>query len=477
MNKKELLSIKTTGELKKAKYKVLSVREEIRKNLLERLEKNQTIFEGIWGYEDTVIPHLINALVAGHDIILLGERGQGKTRIIRSIVNLLDEYVPKIAGCEINDNPYDPICARCKRILKEKGDDTEIEWIGRDERFGEKLATPDTTVADLIGDIDPIKVAQGRVLSDPEVIHFGLIPRTNRGIFAINELPDLPERIQVALFNIMEERDIQIRGYKIRLPIDVLVVATANPEDYTARGRIVTPLKDRFNSMIRTHYPKRRDIEIKIAKQESFLRTLGNGIKVEIPEFISNIISEFTMQARKSEEISKYSGVSVRMTISNYDIAVASAYKRAFVLHEKYAVPRISDLLYIITTSMGKIEVESIAEKSEVEILEKLFKKAVKVVFDEIYKIHEFEQLIALFRDDFKFEISDMKPSSEYSIIFEKIKDLYQLSSRLGGRSEAEFLASYLEFFLEGLYVYNRLSREAISGRYYYGANPYIRSL
>ncbi len=477
MKKNDYRSIKTLGELKKSKYNVLSVRAEIRKNLLNKLERGEEIFEGMWGYEETVIPQLINALIAGHDIILLGERGQGKTRLIRSMINLLDEYVPVISGCEINDNPYNPICARCKRLVNEMGDDTQIDWLHRSERFGEKLATPDTTVADLIGDIDPIRVARGRELSDPEVIHFGLIPRTNRGIFSINELPDLPERVQVSLFNVMEERDIQIRGYKIRLPLDILTVATANPEDYTARGRIVTPLKDRFNSMIRTHYPRSRDIELKIAVQESGLKNLGDGIKVEIPGFIGDIISEFTIQARASEEVSQHSGVSVRMTISNYDIVVASAYKRAYILKEKFAVPRISDLLYVIPTSIGKIEVETVMEKSEFEILSKIFKKAVKIIFDEKFKVHEFEPLISFFRGDFKFEISDMKPSSEYQMVFERVPSLYELSKRLDERQEPEFLASYLEFFLESLYIYNRLTREIVSGRYYYSSSPYMRSL
>ncbi|GBD02749.1 Magnesium-chelatase 38 kDa subunit [bacterium HR19] len=473
--KKEIKEIKTIGDLKKAKYKVLSVKEEIRKNLLEKLERGERVFEGIWGYEETVIPQLINALIAGHDIILLGERGQGKSRLIRTIVTLLDEYIPAVDGCEINDSPFAPICARCIRLIREKGDNVEIRWVHREERFGEKLATPDTTVADLIGDIDPIKVAQGRPLSDPEVIHFGLIPRTNRGIFAINELPDLPERVQVALFNVMEERDIQIKGYKIRLPLDILVVATANPEDYTARGRIVTPLKDRFNSMIRTHYPLSRDIELKIAQQESNFKDVRDGIKIEVPKFIGDIISEFTMQARKSDEVSQHSGVSVRMTISNYDIVIASAYKRAYILKEKIAVPRVSDLYYMINTSIGKIEVESIMEKSETEILEKLFKKTIKVIFDEYYKVHEFEPLLNLFREDFKFEASDMKPSSEYTMVFEKVPHLYNLAERIGGRRESEFLASYLEFFLEGLYIYNRLAKESVSGRYYYGSSPFMR--
>lgn len=475
--KPDLKDLKTVGDLKRANYRVLTVREEIRKNLLEKLERREKIFPEMWGYEETVIPQLINALIAGHDIILLGERGQGKSKLIRSLVSLLDEYVPAIAGCEINDNPFNPICARCQRLIQENGDDTEIEWISRESRFGEKLATPDTTVADLIGDIDPIKVARGRFLSDPEVIHFGLIPRTNRGIFAINELPDLPERVQVALFNIMEERDVQIRGYKIRLPLDIVVVATANPEDYTARGKIVTPLKDRFNSMIKTHYPRSREIEVKITEQESLMKKLRDSIKIEVPEFISHIISEFTMQGRRSEEISQHSGVSVRMTISNYDIALASAYKRAYILKERFAVPRISDLTYMIYTSIGKVELETIAEKSEYDILERLFKKTIKTIFDEYYKVQEFEPLLMLFKEDFKFEISDMKPSVEYLPVFERVPELYELSQKIGGRREPEFIASYLEFFLESLYVYNKLTKEYMSGRYQFSFGPYIRNI
>ncbi len=470
-------NIKTIGDLKKSKYKILSVKDEIRKNLLEKLERGEKIFQNMWGYEETVIPQLINALIAGHDIILLGERGQGKSRLIRSLLSLLDEYIPAISDCEINDNPLNPICARCQKLIQEHGDDVEIIWIPREERFGEKLATPDTTIADLIGDIDPIKVAKGRFLSDPEVIHFGLIPRTNRGIFAINELPDLPERVQVGLFNIMEERDVQIRGYKIRLPLDILVVATANPEDYTARGKIVTPLKDRFDSMIKTHYPRSRDIEIKISQQESTMLKLQDGVKIDVPEFVDRIVSEFTMQSRRSEEISQHSGVSVRMTISNYDIAIASAYKRAYILKEKLAVPRISDLSYIVYTSIGKVELETMIEKSEYDILERIFRKAIKSVFDEYYKVHEFESIISLFREDFRFETSDMKPSSEYKLVFERIPELYDLSKKIGGRTEPEFCASYLEFFLEGLYIYNRISKEVISGKYHFSATPYVRSI
>ena len=457
------------GELRKSGYQVLSVKDEIRRNLLDKIKRGEVIFQGIIGYEDSVISQIVNSLIAGHDIIFLGERGQAKTKIIRSLVNLLDEEIPMIAGCEINDNPYAPICSRCKRLVSENGDSVEISWLGRDERFGEKLATPDTTVSDLIGDIDPIKVAEGKLLSDPDVIHYGLLPRTNRGIFAINELPDLSERIQVSLFNIMEERDIQIRGYKLRLPLDLLIVASANPEDYTARGRIVSPLKDRFDSLIRTHYPRSRELEIEIALQEMKKKTL-DGITFVIPEYISSILSELTLQARKSEEINQHSGVSVRMTIANFEIIAASAQKRAYLLAERYAVPRMSDLCHISSSSVGKIEVDSFGEKSEYDIIDRLLKKSVRIVFDEKFKVYEFERFVSLFLDGFTFEVSDMKPSSEYVLVYHKLPELGVFAERLVDRDAPEFLASSLEFFLEGLYLHNRLSKEKISGRTYYSS-------
>lgn len=288
----------TIGELRASEYKVLSVKEEMRKNLINKIKNGETIFPRIIGYEETVISQLENAIIAGHDITFIGERGQAKTRLIRSLINLMDEEIPIIKGSEINDNPYAP-ASKCRDIVKELGDDTEISWIKPEDRYGEKLATPDVSIADLIGEVDPIKVAEGRYLSDELTIHFGLIPRSNRGIFEINELPDLVEKVQVGLFNIMEEKDIQIRGYTVRLPLDLCIVATANPEDYTNRGRIITPLKDRFQAQIKTHYPKTQDDEISIMEQEA--RILHrDGYYVKVPKFIKQIIAEFTFQARSS---------------------------------------------------------------------------------------------------------------------------------------------------------------------------------
>ena len=320
----------TIGELRASGYVPLPVKQEMRKNLLSKLADEKPIFEGILGYENTVVPQIENAVLSGQDIILLGERGQAKTRIARSLVGLLDAEVPVIAGCEINDNPYDPICAPCRERLAEQGDDTLIDWLPRERRYGEKLATPDTTIADLIGEVDPIKVAEGRYLADEQTIHFGLIPRTNRGIFCLNELPDLAERIQVGLLNIMEERDIQIRGYKIRLPLDVFVVASANPEDYTNRGRIITPLKDRCGSEIRTHYPRTTDLEIDIMEREKSVMDAGTR-QVVVPQYMREIIAEVTHLARRSADISQRSGVSVRVSISNYENVLSNALKRPCV--------------------------------------------------------------------------------------------------------------------------------------------------
>src|SRR5579872_5519781 len=298
----------TIGELRRAEYRVLPVRTELRRNLIRKLSNHEELFGGIRGYDDSVIPQIENAILAGQDMVLLGERGQAKSRLIRALITLLDDAVPAIAGCEINDDPYAPICRRCRDLVAERGDATELMWLTPEQRYSEKLATPDTSIADLIGEVDPIRVAEGRYLSDELTIHYGLIPRTNRGIFAINELPDLAERIQVGLLNIMEERDVQIRGYKIRLPLDVFVVASANPEDYTNRGRIITPLKDRCGSEIRTHYPRTTDLEIEIMEQE---RTAldPDGKELIFPQFMKEVIAEITQLARRSNDISQRSGV------------------------------------------------------------------------------------------------------------------------------------------------------------------------
>ena len=319
---------RTVGELRKSGYQRKSVKQEMRDNLIARLRRDESFLPGIVGYDESVVPQIENAILSGQDIIFLGERGQAKTRIARLLVGLLDEEIPALAGCEINDDPLAPICQACRARLADEGDTAEIVWIQRDRRYGEKLATPDITIADLIGEVDPIKVAEGRYLSDELTIHYGLLPRTNRGIFTINELPDLAERIQVGLLNIMEERDVQIRGYKVRLPLDLYVVASANPEDYTNRGRIITPLKDRFGSQIRTHYPKRLQDEIAIMEAE---RTAfpTDGLPTKSPEYMKQVIAELTHLARRSSEISQRSGVSVRVSISNYENLLSSALKRA----------------------------------------------------------------------------------------------------------------------------------------------------
>src|SRR3954447_7445055 len=378
----------TLGELRQSEYQVLPVKEEMRKNLIQKLRDNKPIFPGIIGYEDTVIPQVENAILSGQDIIFLGERGQAKTRMARALTNLLDEEIPIIKGSEVNDDPYDPISAEGRKIVEEFGDAVEIEWITRDTRYGEKLATPDITIADLIGEVDPIKVAEGRYLSDELTIHYGLLPRTNRGIFCINELPDLAERIQVGLLNILEERDVQIRGYKVRLPLDVFLVASANPEDYTNRGRIITPIKDRAGSQIRTHYPASLDQEIDIMEQEmvSFSKS---GYEIEVPQYMKEIIAEITHLARKSPDISQRSGVSVRVSICNYENLAANAVRRGLRLNETDIVPRVSDLPAVLASTSGKIELETVGDAREDRIVERLVQGAILNVFNRYFTVNE----------------------------------------------------------------------------------------
>jgi len=349
----------TLGQLREAGWESVPVKEELRRNVVAKISAGEPLFPGVIGYEDTVLPQLENALLAGHDVIFLGERGQAKTRMIRSLVDLLDDWLPVIAGSEINDDPYEPVSRHARDLVAEKGDDTPIEWVHRDTRFGEKLATPDTSIADLIGEVDPIKVAEGRYLSDELTLHYGLVPRTNRGIFAINELPDLAERIQVGLLNVLEERDVQIRGYKVRLPVDVMLVASANPEDYTNRGRIITPLKDRFGSQIRTHYPLEIETEVAIAKQEARPMELP-GVRVAVPDYLGEVVATLSHLARSSPHVNQRSGVSVRLTVANNETLLANATRRALRLGEKEVVPRISDLDSLVASTAGKIELDTI---------------------------------------------------------------------------------------------------------------------
>ena len=460
---------RTLGELKKSGYQVLPIREELQRNLIRKLATGEDLFEGIIGYQDTVIPQLENAILAGQDIVLLGERGQAKTRLLRGLVQFLDEYTPIIEGAEIPENPYDPISAQAKALVAEKGDDTAITWLHRDQRYGEKLATPDITVADLIGEVDPIKVAEGRYLSDELTLHFGLIPKTNRGIFAINELPDLAERIQVGLLNIMEERDIQIRGHKVRLPLDIMVVATANPEDYTNRGRIITPLKDRFGSQIRTHYPVDSGDELRIMEQE-YKHASVEGYSLHVPEYMKEIVVEVSQAARKSPDISQRSGVSVRASIANYENLIANALRRAIRLKDNSIVPRISDLPFLIPALSGKIEFEVLEEDQEEQILQQLFENAVQQIFGNYFSLEELEPFVEAFNSETAVDTGEAMHSGFYQDVIGQIPGLGEAVSKLTSSDDLGLRASAVEFILEGLYVNNRLSKDAMQGQFVYRA-------
>ena len=457
---------RTIGELRRRKYEVISVREEMRKNLIQKIKKGKRLFPGIIGFEDTVIPQLENAILSGQDMILLGERGQAKSRIIRQLVSLLDDEIPYIAGCEINDNPYKPICRACREKVDQYSDDVEIEWLPREERYSEKLATPDISIGDLIGEVDPIKVAEGRYLSDELAIHYGLIPRTNRGIFSINELPDLSERIQVGLFNLMEERDIQIKGYRIRLPLDVFLVASANPEDYTNRGRIITPLKDRYGAHIRTHYPKSIEEEIDIVQQE-YTRFPDTDDQIKVPQYMKEIIAEITSLARRSPDINQRSGVSVRLSIANFESMVSSAFKRS-LRHNEAATPRISDLSAIMASTIGKIELESVEEGREPRVLEDLTKKAVLKVFGDYLNVTNFTELLQRFEEGLSVETGSDIPSGEYLSQLGKIGELAKAMRQLKAGQDPASQASAIELVLEGLHLNRRLNRDRTEGRYRY---------
>lgn len=455
---------RTLGELRDSGYRVLSVKEELRKNLIQKIRDGEELFPGIIGYEDTVIPQVENAILSGQDIIFLGERGQAKTRMARSLTNLLDEVVPVIAGCEINDNPYEPVCKACRDKIEELGDQVEIAWLPRDQRYGEKLATPDITISDLIGEVDPVRVAEGRYLSDELTIHYGMIPRTNRGVFCINELPDLAERIQVGLLNIMEERDVQIRGYKIRLPLDVYVVASANPEDYTNRGRIITPLKDRVGSEIRTHYPYAIDHEIQIMESESN-HFATDGLEVLVPDFMKEAIAQVTHLARRSNDISQRSGVSVRVSVANYENVLSNACRRALRLHERYSSPRISDLSAIMASTCGKIELDTVGDVKEDRVVQKLINAAVLSVFGDYFEPREFEQLVAGFERGLNVQVGNDMPVMEYVNQLSRVGGLSKAIDKLHSRGNPATIASAVEFILEGLHLNRRLNKDEVGGK------------
>ena len=461
-------SVATLGQLRESGWVSLPVKEEIRRNAVARIRAGEALFPRVLGYEDTVLPQLENALLAGHDVIFLGERGQAKTRMIRSLTGLLDEWMPIVAGSEINDDPYNPVSAHARHLIAEQGDDTPISWVHRDERFGEKLATPDTSIADLIGEVDPIKVAEGRYLSDELTLHYGLVPRTNRGIFAINELPDLAERIQVGLLNVLEERDVQVRGYKIRLPLDLMLFASANPEDYTNRGRIITPLKDRFGAQIRTHYPLEVDIEVDIATQEA-TPLVAEGIEVEVPSFMSEIVATLSHLARQSPHINQRSGVSVRLTVSNIETLVANAARRSLLNGETDVVPRVSDLEALASSTAGKVEIESIEEGRDEQIVEHLLRSAVLTVFKDHFAIENLRDVLDSFDDQAIVSAGDDVASADYVRLVESMPALRQpISQLVGDDASSALVASAVEFVLEGLHLSKRLNKEAVGSRAQY---------
>ena len=462
----------TIAQLRAAGWRSRTVKEELRSNLLERLATGAEVLPTVVGFEDTVLPAIENAILAGHDIVFLGERGQAKTRMARLLVGLLDEWIPIVRGGELNDDPYAPVSPAAKAIVDRDGDETSVDWLPRDRRYAEKLATPDITIADLIGEVDPIKVAEGRYLSDELTLHYGLIPRANRGIVAINELPDLAERIQVGLLNVLEERDVQIRGFTVRLPLDLYVVASANPEDYTSRGRIITPLKDRLGSQIRTHYPRTLDDEMSIVRQEKHRFAAAEGSPVVVvPPFMEEAVAELTHLARRSPEISQRSGVSVRVSVANLEVLEAAALKRAVRLGESLAAPRVSDLGAVVASTVGKVELESIGDESpEERIVERLITKALYATFTRRVTLDDLDPVVEAFEEGFIVETGERTPSREYVAWAREVPGLRDAVRDLGtfdvtdGAEEPAVVASAVEFLLEGLHLARRINKERVAG-------------
>ena len=457
----------TLGALRASGFPDRTVKRELRDNLLAALASGEELFPGLVGFDDSVLPALERGILAGHDLILLGERGQAKTRLVRALVQLLDELTPVVGGTETNDHPFRPISAHGRALVQEHGDDTPIAWIHRDARYAEKLATPDTSVGDLIGDVDPIKVAEGRYLGDEGTIHYGLIPRTNRGIVAINELPDLPERIQVSLFNILEERDVQIRGYRIRLPLDLLLVVTANPDDYTHRGRIVSPLKDRFGTQIRTHYPETLREEISIMDQEA--APIEGAVPLRVPAFMKEVIAALTAELRRSPHVNHRSGISVRYSIGNLETLQAAAVRRAARTGEPEAVPRVVDLPSVLMSSEGRVEFDTIEEGREADILLRAMRTAELEVFRRRLAGYDFTALLARFDEGLAVDTGELTPASDLLGAVGDLPGLAKLLGRLGVEEESPGVAaSAVEFALEGLYLSRRLNKDGAdrSARY-----------
>ncbi|MGD1046520.1 MAG: magnesium chelatase [Bacteroidota bacterium] len=469
----------TIAELKSSGYKIVPVKDEIRNNLIHKLQRNEKLFPGIIGYEKTVIPSIVNAILAKHDILLLGLRGQAKSRLVRALPTLLDEFIPIMKGCEINDNPYKPVCKHCIDLVQQQGDNVEIEWLGRELRFSEKLATPDVTIADLIGDIDPIKAATQRLHYAHEgAIHFGIIPRTNRGIFAINELPDLQPRIQVGLFNIMEERDIQIRGFNIRIPLDILIVFTANPEDYTNRGNLITPLKDRIDSQIITHYPKTLADAVAITKQEAWVQR--NGYDLKIPHYFTEIIEQIGFEARKSEFVDQKSGISARLTISAMENLISNAERRSILANDSTIVPRLCDLASTLPAITGKVELVFEGEQEgSVKVGKALVGKSVGAIFEKYFpnpsqrqtktgahgeNHSDYTPILNWFTSGNKIEIGDDMPFDEYRKELGKVKGLREVTLKYMPhlKDDAFGLASAMEFVIDALHQYSKIAKDEV---------------
>jgi len=469
--------IDTLGELRSSDHVQRTVKTEIRHNLIARLAAGEPTLPGIVGFDETVTPEIERALLAGHDIVLLGERGQGKTRLIRTLVGLLDEWTPVITGCEINDHPYSPSCTRCIRLVATDGELTPVSWKHRSERYGEKLATPDTSVGDLIGDVDPIKVAQGRTLADPETIHYGLVPRTNRGIMAVNELPDLAERIQVALLNVLEERDIQVRGYQLRMPLDLLLLASANPEDYTNRGRIITPLKDRFGAEVRTHYPLDLADEMTLVRQEAGVLWPDSDHSAPlVPAHVIEVISRFARAVRDAPQVDQRSGVSARFAIAGVETVAASAVRRAAINGETVAVARVADLPCVIPASRGKVEFDDSDEGREFEVLDHLLRRATAETFRAHLAGLDLRPLQAKFDGGLTVSTGDAVAAEDLLAQLGPVPVLSALLERLEpdgigeGPAAIGVAASVIEFALEGLHLNKRLAKDSDGGRVVYGA-------
>jgi magnesium chelatase subunit I len=465
-------TISTLGELRATGHLHRSVKAELRDNLLAALSAGERRFPGIVGFDDTVLPQVERAILAGHDLVLLGERGQGKTRLIRSLIGLLDEWTPVVAGCEINDHPYAPVCMRCRRLAELDDAELPVAWKHRSERYGEKLATPDTSVGDLIGDVDPVKVAEGRTLGDPETVHYGLVPRTNRGIFSVNELPDLAERIQVSLLNVLEERDIQVRGYALRLPLDLLLVASANPEDYTNRGRIITPLKDRFGAEVRTHYPLRLDDEIDLILQEAVLHWGPDAVSAVLPDHLLEVLARFTRLVRESPAVDVRSGVSARFAVAGAETVAASAVRRAALTGEDPAIARVCDLPTVVETLRGKVEFEASEEGRESDVLAHLLRRATNDTFRARLGGADLSGLLAHFEEGATVETGVLVPAGDLLQRVGPVPGLAKLLERLGMDEAAEtpgLAAAAIEFALEGLHLSRRLAKDEVPGRIVYG--------